>query len=233
MDEFPSRRINPQECACLFDIDNTLYNFVEAKIAACRCAVERIGTGGEMELFRYFLRNVHGFEHHDNIRDFMDDRGVKDSKAFEEACRSYEDVKLATITPYPGVLTTLGKLKRAGVKMAVVTDAESGQAFKRLEKVGIRHYFDSVITPDISGTRKPAHDSFLMALDALDSLPRNAWVVGDSLIREIEPGNQLGMTTVHAAYGDWTDIPYPSIVPDYTLYSFPDLLRFMGLDSGD
>ncbi len=233
MDEVPSRAVNPQQCTCLFDMDNTLYNFVDAKIAACRCAVERIGTGGEMELFRYFLRDIHGFEHHGNIRDFMEDRGVRDSAAFEEACRAYEDVKLASITPYPGVLATLETLKNAGVKMAVVTDAESSQAFKRLEKVEIRRYFESVITPDISGKRKPAHDSFLMALDELGSLPGNAWVVGDSLKREIEPGNHLGMTTVHAIYGDWTGIPYPSISPDYVLHSFPDLLRFMGLDSGD
>jgi putative hydrolase of the HAD superfamily len=233
MDGIPPRRIGPQQRACLFDLDNTLYNFVDAKIAACRCAVERIGTGGEMELFRYFLRDVHGFEHHDNIRDFMEDHGVRDGEAFEEACRAYEDIKLATIAPYPGVLATLEALHNAGVRMAVVTDAESGQAFKRLEKVGIRRYFECVITPDISGKRKPAHDSFLMALDELGSLPGDAWVVGDSLKREIEPGNQLGMTTVHAAYGDWTNIPYPSIAPDYVLHSFPDLLRFMGLDRGN
>jgi len=233
MDESLVRRINPQECVCLFDLDNTLYNFVDAKIAACRQAAKCIGTGEGMELFRYFLRDVHGFEHHDNIRDFMEDRGIRDGAVLEKACREYDAVKLATIDPYPGVLSTLETLKRSGVKMAVVTDAESSHAFKRLEKVGIRRYFESVITPDISGKRKPAYDSFLMALESLGSLPEHAWVVGDSLKREIEPGNQLGMTTVHAVYGDWTDIPYPSITPTFVLHSFPDLLRFMGLDAGD
>jgi putative hydrolase of the HAD superfamily len=233
MEESPVRRINPQDCVCLFDLDNTLYNFVDAKKAACRKAVQCIGTGDGLDLFRYFLRDVHGFEHHDNIRDFMDDRGIRDTAVLEEACREYDAVKLAMIDPYPGVLSTLETLHRRGVKMAVVTDAESSQAFKRLEKVGIRRYFESVITPDISGKRKPAHDSFLMALESLRSPPEHAWVVGDSLKREIEPGNQLGMTTVHALYGDWTDIPYPSITPTFVLRSFPDLLGFMGLDAGE
>jgi len=229
MDGSPLRRIDPQECVCLFDMDNTLYNFVDAKKAACMQAAQRIGTGDGMELFRYFLRDIHGFEHHDNIRDFMEDRGIRDSAVFEDACRDYDTVKLALIDPYPGVPDTLERLKAAGVKMAVVTDAESSHAYRRLEKVGIRGYFESVITPDVSGKRKPAHDSFLMALESLGSAPEQAWIVGDSLHREIRPGNELGMTTVHAVYGDWTGTPCPSVTPTYVLHSFSDLLRYMGL----
>ncbi|KQC03510.1 MAG: hypothetical protein APR53_05290 [Methanoculleus sp. SDB] len=215
--------------ACLFDMDNTLYNFVDAKIAACTSAVECIGCGEGIELFRYFLRNVHGFEDHANIEDFMRDRDAWTGETFTAACRRYDEVKLQSIRLFDGVADTLTLLREKGIGMAVVTDAESGHAAERLEHTGIACYFDCVVTPEVSGTRKPGHDSFLYALRTLDCRPDEVWVVGDSLRREIEPGNRLGMTTVYAEYGDWMKTPYPSIVPDFVLKRFPDLFGLMGL----
>jgi putative hydrolase of the HAD superfamily len=215
--------------AVIFDIDNTLYDFVQAKIAACRSAVETIGMGDEMELFRYFYNGVHGFEHHDNIRDFLRDRNISDDLIFREACRVYEEVKIASIEPYPGVVETLSVLAGAGIRMGVVTDAESRQARARLSKAGVLKHFECVITPDISGERKPHPRSFEMALEQLRVNAPDTWIVGDSLRREIEPGNLLGMTTVHAKYGDWINTPFPSIRPKYVLNQFSELAALLGL----
>jgi putative hydrolase of the HAD superfamily len=215
--------------ACLFDLDNTLYDFFDAKVAACTSAVECIGCGEGIELFRYFLRNVHGFEDHANIEDFMCDRDVWHSETFEAACRQYDEVKLRSIRLFDGVDETLTLLREKGIKMAVVTDAGSGHAAERLERTGLAVYFDCVVTPEVSGTRKPGHDTFLYALRALDCSPDEVWVVGDSLRREIEPGNRLGMTTVYAEYGDWMKTPFPAIVPDFVLKRFSDLSGLMGL----
>jgi putative hydrolase of the HAD superfamily len=216
--------------AVLFDMDNTLYNFVDAKIAACGKVVEHIGIGQDMDLFRYFLRNIHGFEHHDNIRDFLHDNNIRDRARLSEACDIYEQVKLACIEPYPGVEETLTLLKRRQIPTAIVTDAERIQAERRLEKIGFADYFHCVVTPDISGRRKPEPESFLLACTMLDIRPEDAWLVGDSLRREIAPGNLLGMTTVYARYGDWVGVPSPSIRPDYTLNAFSELIPILGLD---
>jgi putative hydrolase of the HAD superfamily len=218
-----------QPIAVLFDIDNTLYDFVTAKHAACRRVVEMIGVGDGMELFRYFYNGVHGFEHHQNIRDFMQDRNLQDEALFREACRVYEEVKIASIEPYPGVAETLSLLAAAGIRMGVVTDAASRQARARLVKAGLLHYFDCVITPDVSGERKPHPRSFLMALDHLGAAPGEAWIVGDSLRREIEPGNLLGMTTVYARYGDWINTPFPAIRPVHVINDFSELAALIGL----
>jgi putative hydrolase of the HAD superfamily len=215
--------------AVIFDIDNTLYDFIHAKIAACRGVVETIGAGDEMELFRYFYNGVHGFEHHDNIRDFLHDRNIRDDLLFGEACRVYEEVKIASIEPYPGVVETLSLLAGAGIRMGVVTDAESRQARARLSKAGVLKHFECVITPDVSGERKPHPRSFEMALEQLRATAPETWLVGDSLRREIEPGNLLGMTTVHAKYGDWINTPFPSIQPAYVLTEFSELTALMGL----
>jgi len=195
----------------LFDMDNTLYNFVDAKIAACNSVVELIGCGDGMELLRYFLQKGNGYENHNNIRDYM-----------------HEEVKLNSIRLYPGVEETLEKLRDSGIKMAVVTDADSSQAKKRLNKTKISRHFECVITPDISGNRKPNPESFLMALEILKIQTKEAFVIGDSLKRDVEPCNNLGITTIFAKYGDWTGIPFPSIKPDYIVGNFSEILSIIG-----
>lgn len=213
----------------LFDMDNTLYDFHFAKMKSCEAVVRLAGVGEGMELFRYFMRGTHGFEHHGNIRDFMEDKGIFEARLFEESCAVYEEVKLRSLTLYPNVAETLQLLADAGASMAIVTDAESSQAEKRLEKTGVRDFFEGVMTPDRSGVRKPKPEIFHAAASILKCGVHEAWLVGDSPKREIEPGNLLGMTTVYAKYGDWIGIPYPRITPDYTLQSFGDLQEIMHL----
>ena len=207
----------------LFDMDNTLYDFHFAKIKSCEAVADLVGSGEGEDLFRYFMTGNHGFEHHNNIRDFMNDRCVFEPRLYEEACAVYEEVKVSLLTLYPGVKETLTLLADAGVSMAIVTDAESNQAEKRLAATGLRDYFVGVMTPDQAGVRKPKPKIFHAAAAILKCNVNEAWLVGDSPKREIEPGNLLGMTTVYAKYGDWIGIPYPRIQPHYTLQSFSDL----------
>ncbi len=219
----PARR--PQ--AILFDLDNTLCNFVEAKQAACKAVIDMVAAGSADDLFAYFLRPVHGFENPAHIRDYLVDINWFSEDFFPEITERYEDVKIRHIRQYEGVTMTLEKIASLGIRMAVVTDAQTSQAEKRLKKAEIEHFFPVLVTPEISGKRKPSHDSFLLALQCLGTTTRETWVVGDSVRREIIPGNELGMTTVHAAYGDWMDFRDPGGVPGHTIWSFTELLDLL------
>ncbi|RXE56183.1 haloacid dehalogenase [Methanoculleus taiwanensis] len=213
----------------LFDMDNTLFDFVSAKREACRCIVEQVGAGNEDELFGYFLRGVHGFEDHGNIRDYLATLDLVCPETFATCCRIYEEVKLACITPYPGVETTLCRLRDADLTLAVVTDAESGQATRRLTRTGLLDHFEIVVTPDISGKRKPAPDSFRCALARCGAEPHQAMMVGDSPNRDIAPGRELGMLTAFARYGDWRSGEKTEPEADFVLTGFSALLDHLGL----
>lgn len=210
-------------------MDNTLFDFVRAKREACRCVVDYLGAGDPETLFLQFLRGVHGFEDHANIRDYLEDLGVYAPAAFEVCCRTYEDVKLETVEAYPGVEETLRCLADAGVGLAVATDAESFQARRRLEKTGLIDYFEVVVTPEVSGKRKPDPESLLYALRRLNTAPQEAIMVGDSLVRDIAPGRQIGMVTAFAAYGDWRESRPPGIEADIVLQNFPELIGHVGI----
>ena len=188
--------------AVIFDLDNTLVDFVEAKIKACEAVVERLGCGDANELLHYFLRWKHGFESHENISDYLKDKGIYSEELYRECCEIYDRVKLENITLYPGIKEVLSSLKRRGIKLAVVTDAENGHAISRLKKVGLQEYFDVIVSADMTGKRKPEPDSLLLALKKLGVKAEEAAIVGDSLRRDVEAGKRLGMLTVYAAYGD-------------------------------
>ena len=206
------------------DMDNTLFDFVEAKLEACRCVVDYLGTGDPEALFRMFLRGVYGFEDTRNIRDYLEALEVYQPLTLEVCCRTYEDVKLDLVEPYPGVEETLQCLQEAGIRLAIATDAESVQADRRLRKTGLIDFFEVVVTPDVSGQRKPEPASLLYALRKLDATPEGAMMVGDSLARDIAPGQQLGMVTAFAAYGAWYRSRTVEVSADIVLAEFSDIL---------
>ena len=187
--------------AVIFDLDNTLVDFVEAKMKACEAVVKRLGSGNAEELLKYFIRQNHGFESHENIADYLRDKGIYSGELYRECCEIYERVKLESIKLYPGIREVLENLKQKGVKLAVVTDAENGHALSRLNKFGLQKYFDVIISADMTGKRKPEPDSLLLALRKLGVKAEEAAIVGDSLRRDIDAGKRLGMLTVYAAYG--------------------------------
>ena len=189
--------------AVIFDMDNTLFDFVEAKLIACAAVIDYLKVPVEpVVLLRYFLRPIHGFESHENIRDFLRDNDRYSEDAFTRCCTIYDDEKVAAITPYPHVAETLSELRDRGLKLAVVTDAHNGNAMKRLRKAGLEEFFDVIITMDMHGKLKPSPEPFLLGMKKLGVTASETMLVGDSIRRDILPARGLGMFTVHAVYGD-------------------------------
>ena len=214
--------------AILFDLDNTLCDYIDAKYAACKAVIEYIGVGEFRELFEYFRRQKYNFEDTEHIHDYMKDKGVYSPSVAMAATELFEEAKIAHIQPYPGVHETLRYLAGLNIKMAIVTDAFLDQAQKRLKKCLIDQYFPVVITPNEQRKPKPDHTPFKDALQEL-SASGTIWLVGDSVRREIIPGNDLGFVTIYARYGDYFLGKNPDFSATYTLETFQDLLELDGL----
>lgn len=187
----------------LFDMDNTLFDLVGAQIAACDAVAASLGRkDGDLLFHDYFLSDRRGYESHENIRDYLGDRGIAADGNYPRACRIYEQVKLAHIVPYETVSDTLGILRSAGLNMAVITDAHSRDALRRLEKSGLASSFCGLVSYDMVMVKKPAPEPFLLALDMMKACPEETLLVGDSPRRDIRPARELGMQAVYAQYGD-------------------------------
>jgi putative hydrolase of the HAD superfamily len=210
--------------AVIFDMDNTLFDFVEAKLRACKAVVELVGETEEMELIDYFLASGKGIETLENIADYLKDRNLYTDETYDKSVEVYERVKLDSIEAYDGVRETLEELKTRGLTLALVTDADEDNAMKRLNKTDLKKYFDIFISTDMTGKKKPAPDGLLLAIEKLGLKTEEIILVGDSLRRDIDPAKKLGMVTVYAAYGDRNFLEWKRTNADFIVDHVSELI---------
>jgi putative hydrolase of the HAD superfamily len=218
MENFPSA-----VTTLLFDMDNTLFDLVEAQVAACHAVEKLLDQNDGEDLYSYFLTPTHGFESHENIRQYMEERNIATDGIYRSACRIYEDVKLRNIFPYEGVFGTLQSLHNRGYLMGVVTDAHSRDATHRLEKTGLLPFFCCIVSFDMTGIKKPAHEPFLFALEIMKAHASEAVLIGDSPRRDIEPCRSLGIKTVYARYGDRFSRDRNNVPADFVIDTMEEL----------
>jgi len=204
-------------------MDNTLFDLVGAQIAACEAVVQHLGHDDGEDLFSYFLTPLHGFESHENIRQYMNERNIPLDGLFRKACQVYETVKLEHIHPYEGAIETLQILSAQEYALGIVTDAHSRDATFRLEKAGLLSFFCCMVSYDMVKVKKPSPEPFLFALEIMKAGADEAILIGDSPRRDIEPGHYLGIRTVYARYGDRFSDDRSPVPADFIIDAIADL----------
>lgn len=227
--EMESGILHHHVSAVIFDMDNTLFDLVSAKMQACREVTGYIGRGSAEDLFSYFLRRQGGFEDPANIRDFLVAHGCFDPATYERCCRIYRAEKIVNLVTYPGVAGTLSLLEDHGYSMALVTDAGYQDAMARLNHTGLTGFFDPVVTFELTGSYKPSTLPFLYALEKMAKGSAETILVGDSPRRDIAPGKILGMKTVYARYGDHFSKAGTTSGADHAIDDIRDLAAIIGI----
>ena len=222
--------------AILFDLDNTLIDFMRMKEESCRAAVKAMILNGldmdEEEAFMVLMKVYFdlGLESDSAFTDFLRNVGQFDHKILAAALNSYLKKKATLIVPYPNVEFVLKKLNDMRVVTAIVTDAPKTKAYQRLLAMGIESYFRFVVGFEDTGNGK--HTGLPLKL-ALDMLRKEAHglansevlMVGDSIERDMEPARKLGLKTALSKYGQIETKTSESV--DYELCSISDLLEII------
>jgi len=195
--------------AVIFDLDNTLLDFIKMKHQAVRAAIRAMIEAGldldEDSAFDDIIRlyQDHGWENQLVFDDFLKEKlGYVNNKFLAAGIVAYRRNREASLLTYPNVNRTLIKLMKMGIRMAVVSDAPSREAWLRIYYLNLHHIFDLVVTYDDTGMRKPSPKPFQLALDSLAIKPEEAIMVGDWPERDVVGAQQLGIKTIYARYGD-------------------------------
>jgi putative hydrolase of the HAD superfamily len=195
--------------AVIFDLDNTLVDFMRMKENAIDGAVDAMIDAGlkvdreaaKRQIYQIYERE--GIEYQRVFDRFLEGQlGEIDYKVHAAGIVGYRKAREAALVTYPHVELTLVELAKRGMKMAVISDAPRPQAWLRLCYLGLHHYFDVVVTFDETGERKPAPAPFRRALTRLGVKSEEALMVGDWAERDIAGASKLGLKTVFARYGD-------------------------------
>lgn len=195
--------------AVVFDLDNTLVDFMTMKERAVRSASEAMvdaGLGMGVEEIVAHIRRIYderGMEYQRVFDDLLED--VLDEinpKILAAGIVAYRQAREAALVTYPHVSYTLVELIKRGYKLAVVTDAPTREAWLRLCYLKLHHTFDAVVTYEDTNERKPHPAPFRKALALLRVEPADALMVGDWAERDVLGAKLIGMKTAFARYGD-------------------------------
>ena len=215
--------------AIIFDIDNTLIDFMSMKRAASAAAAKAMIEAGLQDapedlsekLFTFYLE--HGIESDDAFEEYLkQEYKAVNYRILAAAVNAYLKEKYLHLKPYPGVVETLRELKRQGYKLGVVSDGVRLKAWMRLNEAGLDSYFDAVVTYDDTGKRKPAKEPFLLICDQLDVKPEECLMLGDWPERDVQGGRLAGMKTCLAKYGQMRQAK-----ADYEIEGFANLLEIV------
>ena len=218
--------------AILFDLDNTLIDFMKIKKASCSSAVSAMIKAGLKTNRRkalkvlYELYDKYGIEYQYIFQRFLKKyRREVDYKILTAGIDAYRKKQLTMQKPYPQVISTLKKLRKKGLKLAIVSDAPRLKAWTRLTELGIQDYFDVVVTHGDSKARKPSKLPFEKALKVLKVKPEECLMVGDNPERDIIGAKRLGMKTCFAKYG-WNE-KNNDITCDYVIREVGALINIL------
>ncbi|NQV38131.1 MAG: HAD-IA family hydrolase [Candidatus Marinimicrobia bacterium] len=193
----------------IFDMDNTLLDFVKMKQAAVKAAISAMVEAGlsvdedaaYTKIFR--LYEERGWENQKIFNVFLEEElGRVDNKILAAGIVSYRRAREANLQVYPNVNRTLVELLKMGIRIAVVSDAPSQEAWMRIYLLNLHHMFDVVLTHDDTGAHKPSPIPFQMALDKLGVTADEALMIGDWPERDMVGAKLVGIKTIFARYGD-------------------------------
>jgi len=195
--------------AVIFDLDNTLLDFMKMKEYAVKAAIAGMIEAGlvidDEESYKKIVSiyQEEGWENQQVFNYFLDRTvGEVNNKYLAAAIVAYRRAREANLLLYPNVNHTLVELMKAGIKLAVVSDAPSREAWMRIYYLNLHHHFDFVLTFDDTNARKPSPIPFQMALKELKTEPSETLMVGDWPERDVAGANNLGIRSIFARYGD-------------------------------
>jgi putative hydrolase of the HAD superfamily len=224
--------------AVFLDVDNTMLDFYKMKTLCVEAAVNGMLDAGlkmrrsEATKKIYELYDDYGIEYKDVLQEFLKKvLGKIDYKILIRGIIAYRKMRDGVLTAYPEVKSTLVKLKKKRLKLAVLSDAPLFPLWSRLCATGMDELFDLVISAEEVGAEKPNPKIFKEAMTKLKVNPEQCIMVGDMPGKDVKGAKDLGIKSVLVAYrkksitdGYEKDA---DIKPDYEIKYFRDLITLI------
>ncbi|MEO1564440.1 MAG: phosphoglycolate phosphatase [Pseudomonadota bacterium] len=105
---------------------------------------------------------------------------VIQDEALANLLDKYAKSDRALVTPYPGVVETLGAFRANGISMAICTNRPKDLTEDLLAQLGMAQYFKAIVGGDTLPTPKPDPGPLKLCLELLDASLDEAIFVGDS-----------------------------------------------------
>jgi putative hydrolase of the HAD superfamily len=124
---------------------------------------------------------------------------------------------------FPEALDVLDSFRNDGIPLGLVTNGDASFQRDKIERHRLARYFDVIVIEGEFGAGKPDEVVYRHALERLKTLARDACMIGDNLVFDVDGAQRLGIA------GIWIDrdgagLPADSPVrPDRVIRSLKDL----------
>jgi HAD superfamily hydrolase (TIGR01509 family) len=193
-----------QPAALIFDLDGTLVDTVQTRIAAWLRTFEEFGIAAH----RRQVTKLIGSDGRRLARVVADAAGMAiDAALAEEIDRRAGEVYSELNTdprPLPGARELLQALDALGLRWAIATSSRPEQVGKSIESLNLPRP-PTIIDGSRVEHAKPAPDLLLFAARELGIEPSHAWYVGDS-IWDMQAARAAGMPAIGVASGSATTV---------------------------
>ena len=125
--------------------------------------------------------------------------GVDDPALGARVGSRHFDLREAAITPLPGAVETLHRLRSRGIRLGLLTNGGSEGQRTKIERFGLAAHFDYIGIEGEVGHGKPHRRAYEAALSSLASSPEDTWMVGDNLDWDVSGAQAVG---IHAIWVD-------------------------------
>lgn len=185
--------------ACIFDMDGTVANTLTTIAYFANEALKHFGLPA-IETERYKLLIGDGAAV--LVRRMLNATGGSDD--LYEPLRSYYDSTydsdfLYLTEPYDGILSMLRELKKAGIRIAIVSNKPDSTACK-ISEVLFGDLIDLCRGGRVGVPLKPDPQAVLETLDALGVRPEECLYIGDTAV-DMETGKRAGIYSIGVLWG--------------------------------
>lgn len=180
--------------AVIFDMDGVLINSEPLHFDAGVMTLGKLGHTIGHETWDKFIgtSNTHIWN---TIRE-----NYRINKSTEELIALHEESRKSIFGttdtgPLPGIPELLSELKKAGIKTAVASSSPYYLIELITGRLGIRNFFDELVSGDNVKNSKPAPDIFLLAAEKLGVRTENCVVIEDSF-NGVKAANAAGICSI-------------------------------------
>ncbi len=193
--------------AVLWDLDGTAHDTQKLIISSFEHSIKQLGY--PLKSKEEMIKTL-GLPLSECYRVLVPDGNI------EALCKLHQEFQRDNphlVVPFPNTISTISELKKFGFKNAAVTSRTRESALSNLETTKVGILMDHIIAKEDVRNPKPNPEGIFSALNYLQVLSSNAWMIGDSHV-DIYAGKAAGTRTIGFTNGD----PSEEIIassPDY------------------
>jgi putative hydrolase of the HAD superfamily len=182
-----------------FDVDGTLYPNRAMYLLSVPFALRYFGILSAFARVRKEIRKVRPIDdfYRTQAELFARHRGIPVEKAaeiIESVIYGRWETLIKHVKPYPHVKETVEELKKAGLKLAVLSDFPLRE---KLRYLGLEGYWDYAKSSEESGYLKPGSEPFQDLVAFFSVPPEEILYVGNSYKYDIDGAKAQGLAAAH------------------------------------